>query len=209
MQIIEKKKLFIENKKKDLSEKLLKNSLGSLLVDVNDVYERIEAGLNKIMRIDNLDDLFSFDNTAETVIIDIRNIDYSADLDKIAYAKRINENLCVISRDILLDAYQMYLSNMYNIDGILFDVEYIDSKELKEVFFLAGAMGIELIYGVKSESDLLKIRENCGDIRLVSPLQDGDFMRLIPDNVIIVKDIDSNFKTRRPYVEIAERKSYE
>ncbi len=206
MNLIENKKLLIENKKKDLPKDFLKQNLGSLLIDVNDVYEKVKEGVKTITLVENLDDLYN-ENGDDIVAFDIKEMAYNAELDNIAYAKRLNEDLCVVVEDILLDDYQMYLYNMFNIDGVIFDVQNVDKEELKNIIFLANVMGITLIYSVRHENDLNKIKKYEKNIRFLA-VDDDSLVESLPDDAYIVKKTDSKLSKR--YADIfIKRKKYE
>ncbi len=206
MMLLDKKKLSIENKKKDLPKEFLKQSLGSLLIDVNDVYERVKNGLKVISLLDSFDDLYKEDGNG-VVALDISNMGYDATLDNIAYAKRINENLCVVVKDILLDEYQMYLYNMHNIDGVIFDVGNVDGDELKNIVFLSQVMGIELIASLYSIQDLEKTSKYPEAFR-VFMVADDKLTEKLPKDAFVIKDENSSHNENYSYIEI-KRKRYE
>ena len=206
MMLLDKKKLSIENKKKDLPKEFLKQSLGSLLIDVNDVYERVKNGLKVISLLDSFDDLYKEDGNG-VVALDISNMGYDATLDNIAYAKRINENLCVVVKDILLDEYQMYLYNMHNIDGVIFDVGNVDGDELKNIVFLSQVMGIELIASLYSIQDLEKTSKYPEAFR-VFMVSDDKLTEKLPKGAFVIKDANSSHNENYSYIEI-KRKRYE
>ncbi len=186
MESIEKKIIRINNKKKDLPEKLLKQGLGSLFISVNSIYEKVQSGLKKIELLENFDDLHTKKGDV-VVVFDIRDVNYDARLDNIAYAKRNNENLCVIVKDVLIEEYQMYLYNMYNIDGVIFDVKNVYEKDMKGIMNLASIMGIETIASLTSKDDLLRIGNYFDMIRLVV-INNVNLLKYMPKDVYIIKD---------------------
>jgi len=206
MTLLEKKKLSIENKKKDLSEEFLKQNLGSLLINVNDVYERVQNGLEAISLLDNFEDLYKEDGNG-VVAFDISNMNYDATLDNIAYAKRINENLCVVVKDILLDEYQMYLYNMYNIDGVIFDIKNVEKDKLKEIVFLSQVMGIELMASVYSSQDLEKAKKYPETFRIFVTANDN-LVEKLPMDTFVIKDENSVADEKYSYI-LIKRKRYD
>ncbi len=186
MESIEKKIIRINNKKKDLPEKLLKQGLGSLFISVNSIYEKVQNGLKKIELLENFDDLHTKKGDV-VVVLDIRDVNYDARLDNIAYAKRNNENLCVIVKDVLIEEYQMYLYNMYNIDGVIFDVKNVYEKDMKGIMNLASIMGIETIASLTSKDDLLRIGNYFDMMRLVV-INNVNLLKYMPKDVYIIKD---------------------
>ncbi len=206
MMLLERKKLSIESKKKDLPKEFLKQNLGSLLIDVNDVYERVRNGLKVISLLDSFEDLYKEDGNG-VVALDISNMEYDATLDNIAYAKRINDNLCVVVEDILLDEYQMYLYNMHNIDGVIFDIGNVDKDDLKNIVFLSQVMGIELIASIHSIQDLEKTIEYPETFR-VFMVTDDKLTDKLPKGAYVIKDESSPYDENNSYI-VIKRKRYE
>ena len=206
MMLLERKKLSIESKKKDLPKEFLKQNLGSLLIDVNDVYERVRNGLKVISLLDSFEDLYKEDGNG-VVALDISNMEYDATLDNIAYAKRINDNLCVVVEDILLDEYQMYLYNMHNIDGVIFDIGNVDKDDLKNIVFLSQVMGIELIASIHSIQDLEKTIEYPETFR-VFMVADDKLTEKLPKGAFVIKDESSPYDENNSYI-VIKRKRYE
>ncbi len=204
--LLERKKLSIESKKKDLPKEFLKQNLGSLLIDVNDVYERVRNGLKVISLLDSFEDLYKEDGNG-VVALDISNMEYDATLDNIAYAKRINDNLCVVVEDILLDEYQMYLYNMHNIDGVIFDIGNVDKDDLKNIVFLSQVMGIELIASIHSIQDLEKTIEYPETFR-VFMVTDDKLTDKLPKGAYVIKDESSPYDENNSYI-VIKRKRYE
>ena len=206
MMLLERKKLSIESKKKDLPKEFIKQNLGSLLIDVNDVYERVRNGLKVISLLDSFEDLYKEDGNG-VVALDISNMEYDATLDNIAYAKRINDNLCVVVEDILLDEYQMYLYNMHNIDGVIFDIGNVDKDDLKNIVFLSQVMGIELIASIHSIQDLEKTIEYPETFR-VFMVTDDKLTDKLPKGAYVIKDESSPYDENNSYI-VIKRKRYE
>lgn len=204
--LLERKKLSIESKKKDLPKEFLKQNLGSLLIDVNDVYERVRNGLKVISLLDSFEDLYKEDGNG-VVALDISNMEYDATLDNIAYAKRINDNLCVVVEDILLDEYQMYLYNMHNIDGVIFDIGNVDKDDLKNIVFLSQVMGIELIASIHSIQDLEKTSKYPETFR-VFMVADDKLTEKLPKGAFVIKDESSPYDENNSYI-VIKRKRYE
>ncbi len=204
--LLERKKLSIESKKKDLPKEFLKQNLGSLLIDVNDVYERVRNGLKVISLLDSFEDLYKEDGNG-VVALDISNVEYDATLDNIAYAKRINDNLCVVVEDILLDEYQMYLYNMHNIDGVIFDIGNVDKDDLKNIVFLSQVMGIELIASIHSIQDLEKTSKYPETFR-VFMVADDKLTEKLPKGAFVIKDESSPYDENNSYI-VIKRKRYE
>lgn len=204
--LLERKKLSIESKKKDLPKEFLKQNLGSLLIDVNDVYERVRNGLKVISLLDSFEDLYKEDGNG-VVALDISNVEYDATLDNIAYAKRINDNLCVVVEDILLDEYQMYLYNMHNIDGVIFDIGNVDKDDLKNIVFLSQVMGIELIASIHSIQDLKKTSKYPETFR-VFMVADDKLTEKLPKGTFVIKDESSPYDENNSYI-VIKRKRYE
>ncbi len=204
--LLERKKLSIESKKKDLPKEFIKQNLGSLLIDVNDVYERVRNGLKVISLLDSFEDLYKEDGNG-VVALDISNMEYDATLDNIAYAKRINDNLCVVVEDILLDEYQMYLYNMHNIDGVIFDIGNVDKDDLKNIVFLSQVMGIELIASIHSIQDLEKTIEYPETFR-VFMVTDDKLTDKLPKGAYVIKDESSPYDENNSYI-VIKRKRYE
>ncbi len=207
MELAKKKKIWVENKKKDLPEEFLKQALGSLFIGVNSVYDRMEKGFREIKFLDDLNDLYKIKDDS-IVMLDIENMEYSADLDSISYAKRMNEELCVVVKDMVVDKYQMYLYNMYGIDGVIFDTEDVDNGNLQEIIFLADVMGIELIYALGNSKEMKRIKECNGDIRVVMPKNDS-FVESIDKNVFLISQADHGQDKKHKHIFIRREKSYE
>ncbi len=189
MNLLDIKKNMVKNKKEELPPHVIEMGLNMLFVEPINVFERIENGLKDINTIDDIEELYNITNKA-TVLIDIRDKKYNEALDNIALAKQSNEQLCVIVRDILLEEYQVYLSRVYQIDGLLFDVSHLTTQMLKNIMFIAISMGITPILSINSEMDISKID---WEITRVVAVKDKNIINKIPNNIKIIKDIDANF----------------
>ncbi len=189
MNLLDIKKNMVKNKKEELPPHVIEMGLNMLFVEPINVFERIENGLKDINTIDDIEELYNITNKA-TVLIDIRDKEYNEALDNIALAKQSNEHLCVIVRDILLEEYQVYLSRVYQIDGLLFDVSHLTTQMLKNIMFIAISMGITPILSINSEMDISKID---WEITRVVAVKDKNIINKIPNNIKIIKDIDANF----------------
>ncbi len=189
MNLLDIKKNMVKNKKEELPPHVIEMGLNMLFVEPINVFERIENGLKDINTIDDIEELYNIAHKA-TVLIDIRDKKYNEALDNIALAKQSNEQLCVIVRDILLEEYQVYLSRVYQIDGLLFDVSHLTTQMLKNIMFIAISMGITPILSINSEMDISKID---WEITRVVAVKDKNIINKIPNNIKIIKDIDANF----------------
>ena len=205
MDLVRNKKRFIEEKKKDLDPGLLKRGLDSLYIETRSVAEKIENGIKKIVQIKDIEELYDIKD--ETIaILDIQKKPYEAVLDTVSIVKKVNEQLCVIAKDVVLEDYQLYLFNIYNFDGVIFHLEYVDRKFMKEIEFLSAVMGIELIPFIKNETDLSEINR-WNEVNVVSPLNEEIIKsKEFPKNVKIIKDINSDIdeKYANAVIEIKE-----
>ncbi len=191
MDLLENKKRFIEEKKKDLNPNLLKRGLNSLYIETRSVTEKIDKGIKNILQIRDVEKLYNIKDEA-IVVLDIQSSPYDAILDTVSIVKRVNKQLCVIAKDIVLEDYQLYLFNIFNFDGVIFHPGYVDKRFIKEIEFLAAVMGIELIPIIKNRSDISEINK-WNEINVVSPLnEDVIKSEEFPKNVKIIKDIDSD-----------------
>ncbi len=185
----------LEKKRKMLSKKMDELPIQALQVGLNasfntskDLVELINNGLKSIKILSNLEQLSQI-NIEDAILVDLRENAYGKDLDEIPFAKHANENLCIISKDIILDDYQIYLSRGYQIDAIMFDISYIDKENLKNMIFLMEYMGITPIFGIKSEDDIQKID---WQIASIVSVYKSKLLSSISDNVKVIKDTDSD-----------------
>ncbi len=188
MNLLEKKKEIVKNKKESLPPHVIEMGLNMLFVEPNNLLERIDSGLSTIDLVNDIEAISNIEGE-KTIILDIRAMEYNEELDNIAYAKQKNEKLCVVVKDILFEEYQVYLSRVYQIDAILFEISHLTTQALKNIIFIAESMGLTPILHLKSEIDLKKI-----DWQFVKAVcvNDQSIMDNIPGNVKIIKDIDSN-----------------
>jgi hypothetical protein len=188
MSLLNKKKEIIKNKKKELSPYVIEMGLYMLFIEPNNVFENVvEKGVDEFFFIDDIDKLYDI-KEEKTVVLDITDKNYDEYLDNIATAKHLNSSISVIVKDIVLEEYQVYLSRVYYIDALMFDISYLTTQTVKNIIPIAESMGITPIISIKSEMDLSKI--DWSIVKIVS-LYDDALKSKIPQNIKIVKDIDS------------------
>ncbi len=196
-ELIQQKKRFIEKQKQEFPEEFLKKALGGLLIVPADLYEFVNSGTKEAFTIEEIEDLY---NITEKIVavIDLTNKPYGAFLDAVGFAKHINEQLAVIVKDILLEEYQLYTFYMYNIDGVLFDLNALQQEELEKIVALAEVMGINLIPSISKNEDLKNIKRFEDGIRFVST-NNAEITKQIPENLKLVtteKNINADLVIR-------------
>ncbi|WP_025270099.1 hypothetical protein [Hippea sp. KM1] len=152
---IDEKKRLIKQKKDEVPPHVLEMGLNMLFIEPKEIIDRIEEGKQiELIKLDNLEN-----SKADTVLIDIRDMPYSSELDTIASNKSIKPELGVIVYDIILEEYQVYLHRIYQTDAIVFPLKPLNEKTAEKIIFIANSMGILPIPFIESLDELSKIKE--------------------------------------------------
>jgi len=163
MNIDEIKKIksqYLENKKKELPAHVLEMGLNMLYKEPIDIKSKLSENYCEIVHIENFnqDKDYSFSQNTCAIIINSDETILNGSLENISFAKE-SFGLPIIANDFFMEEYQVYLSRIYQADGIILDPRLIDDKTLEKISLLSLAMGIEPIFKIHTKHDLERINK--------------------------------------------------
>ncbi len=150
----------LENKKKDLPIHVLEMGLNMLYKEPVDLKEVLSKDFCEIAEIKNFDQdkTYTFHENTSAIIINSDDIFLNGSLENISIAKE-TFNLPVIARDYFLEEYQVYLTRIYQADGIIIEPNLISDETIEKISLLSLAMGIEPIFNIRTQKDLYRLQK--------------------------------------------------
>ncbi len=163
MNIDEIKKIksqYIESKKKELPMHVLEMGLNMLYKEPIDIKSILSSNCYEIAEFKdfNQNKIYNIDKNICALIVNSDETILNGSLDNISFAKE-NFNLPIIANDFFLEEYQVYLSRIYQADGIIIDPNLINDETLEKISLLSLAMGIEPIFRINTQYDLERIKK--------------------------------------------------
>ncbi|OSS41428.1 Indole-3-glycerol phosphate synthase / Phosphoribosylanthranilate isomerase, TrpD/TrpC [Desulfurella amilsii] len=150
----------IEDKKKSLPVHILEMGLNMLYKEPINLKEVFSQGFCEIIEIKNFNQARSYeiDKNTSALIINSDEVFLNGSLENISFAKE-SFNLPIIARDYFLEEYQVYLSRIYQADGIIIEPSLINNETLEKISLLSLAMGIEPIFNIRTQSDIERLNK--------------------------------------------------
>lgn len=150
----------IEYNKKNIPMHVLEMGLNMLYKEPVNLKETLSQGFCEILEIKNFsqDKSYEIGKNTSALIINSDEVFLNGSLENISFAKECF-NLPVIAKDYFLEEYQVYLSRIYQADGIIIEPNLIDNETLEKISLLSLAMGIEPIFNIHTKSDMERLKK--------------------------------------------------
>lgn len=159
-EIKELKSKSIEEKKKELPSHILEMGLNMLYKEPANLKEELSANYCEILEIKNFNQNKTYDIGKNTcaLIISSDEVFLNGSLENLSFAKE-NYNLPIIAKDYFLEEYQIYLSRIYQADGVIVEPSLLNDEMLEKIAILSLAMGIEPIFNIHNLADLERFKK--------------------------------------------------
>jgi indole-3-glycerol phosphate synthase len=149
----------IEDNKKKFPLHILEMGLNMLYKEPVNLKEIFSQGTCEILEIKNFnqDKSYEIDKNTSALIINSDEVFLNGSLENISFAKE-SFNIPIIAKDYFLEEYQVYLSRIYQADGIIIEPKLINDETLQKISLLSLAMGIEPIFNIRTQSDIERLK---------------------------------------------------
>ncbi len=186
MDLKKRKEKFIEKKKQDIPMVVMERNFNMLYAEPCDLYEEIGNDIKSINRIKDIEELYNVENEKSAVIIDMREKEYTPEMDDITLSKQLNSNLIVIAEDIILENYQVFLHRVFGMDGVIFNTSYVDKQTIKDILLSSLLLGTTPILKFDNEDEMKKI-EDWSMVKVVL-INNKQLITNMPKNVKIISE---------------------
>jgi indole-3-glycerol phosphate synthase len=149
----------IEDNKEKFPVHILEMGLNMLYkepVNLKEVFSQAPCEIFEIKNF-NQDKTYEIGKNTSALIINSDEVFLNGSLENISFAKE-SFNLPIIARDYFLEEYQIYLSRIYQADGIIIEPNLINDETLEKISLLSLAMGIEPIFNIRTQSDIERLK---------------------------------------------------
>ena len=149
----------IEDNKKNFPVHILEMGLNMLYKEPVNLKEIFSQGTCEILEIKNFnqDKSYEIGKSTSALIINSDEVFLNGSLENISFAKE-SFNIPIIAKDYFLEEYQVYLSRIYQADGIIIEPNLINDETLQKISLLSLAMGIEPIFNIRTQSDIERLK---------------------------------------------------
>jgi indole-3-glycerol phosphate synthase len=149
----------IEDNKKNFPVHILEMGLNMLYKEPVNLKEIFSQGTCEILEIKNFnqDKSYEIGKNTSALIINSDEVFLNGSLENISFAKE-SFNIPIIAKDYFLEEYQVYLSRIYQADGIIIEPNLINDETLQKISLLSLAMGIEPIFNIRTQSDIERLK---------------------------------------------------